>query len=97
MDAVISVAVEPDLAWAVLTDYNHPADFVPDLLLSRVIGHEPLHVEQKGETGFLIWRFPIEVVFEIEERPPRAIGFKSVSGNLKTCVASGALPKPRAK
>lgn len=83
VDATISVAVKPDLAWAVLTDYNHLADFVPDLFLSRVISHEPLRVEQKGESGFLVWRFPIEVVFEIKERPPQVIAFESISGNLK--------------
>lgn len=41
-----------------------------------------IKVEQRGETGFFIWQFPVEVVLEIEEDPTRRIRFKSVSGNL---------------
>lgn len=43
-------------------------------------GEMPLQVEQKGETGFLIWRFPIEVVRQIEEQ---LITFKTIWGNVK--------------
>ena len=83
--ASTSVAVDPHLAWTVLTDYDHLAEFIPDMRSSRIIsGPEgPLKVEQKGETGFLVWTFPVEVVLQLQEDPEQLITFKSVSGNVK--------------
>jgi carbon monoxide dehydrogenase subunit G len=84
--ATTSVAVAPHLAWKVLTDYDRLADFVPDMHSSRVVSGPggPLKVEQKGETDFLGWSFPIEVVLELQEDPERVIAFKSVSGNVRS-------------
>jgi hypothetical protein len=69
----------------VLTDYNHLADFVPDMRSCRIVSAPgmPLQVEQKSETGFLIWRFPIEVVLRIEEQPQQFITSKTIWGNVK--------------
>ncbi len=49
----------------------------------------PLQVEQKGETGFLIWQFPIEVMLQIEEQPQQLITSKTIWGNVKICKESG--------
>lgn len=84
IDAAIPVAANSVVAWEVLTDYNRLADFVPGMQSSRVVSAPgaSIKVEQRGETGFFIWQFPVEVVLEIEEDPTRRIRFKSVSGNL---------------
>jgi hypothetical protein len=88
--ATTSVAVGRHLAWNVLTDYDHLADFVPDMRSSRVVSGPcgPLEVEQKGETGFLVWKFPVEVVLALEEEPEHLITFRSVSGNIKNMHGS---------
>ena len=73
------------IAWEVLTDYNHLAEFVPDMRVSRIISApgEPLLLEQKGEAGFLVFHFPIEVLLQVEERPQDWLRFTLVRGNMK--------------
>ncbi|MSQ59053.1 MAG: cyclase [Betaproteobacteria bacterium] len=72
-------------AWGVLTDYAHLHEFVPDLAESRVTERtaDRVVVEQKGRAGFLFFRFSISLRMEIEERPPREILAKAVSGSFK--------------
>ena len=85
IEASLDVPVTPGVAWQVLTDYNHLADFVEDMRSSRVVSAsgEPLKVEQKAEGGWLLIRFPVEVVLAIEEIPLQSVRFQSVSGNVK--------------
>lgn len=83
IEANFEVAVNSALAWQVLTDYNHLADFVKGMHLSRIVSAHPLKVELKGETKLLVFRFPVEMVLMMEENPPQAIHFQSVSGNIK--------------
>lgn len=70
--------------WEVLTDYNSLASFVSGMRSSRIVSApgEPLLVEQKGESGFLWFRVPIEVVARVEEVPFGAVRSQSVGGNL---------------
>lgn len=72
-------------AWQVLTDYNRLAEFVPDMRVSRIISApgEPLLLEQSGEAGFLIFRFSIDVVLEVEETPQTRLGFRARRGNMR--------------
>ncbi len=85
VQAQIFVAAPPRVAWEVLTDYEHIATFVPNMASSHIISApgEPLRVEQKGSTSFLLFTFPIEVVFEIDARSSRELHFHSISGNLR--------------
>ncbi len=84
VDAELLVAVGRRVAWQVLTDYNNLASFVPGIRSSRIVSApgEPLLVEQKGESGFLFFRVPIEVVARVDEVPFGAVRFQSVGGNL---------------
>ena len=52
---------------------------------SRIISApgEPLQIEQRGETGFLFFRFSINVVLEIAETPLRTLGFRAIRGNMR--------------
>ena len=76
------------MAWEVLTDYEHIAAFVPNMTSSQIISApgEPLRVEQKGSASFLLFSFPIEVVYEFDARTSRGLHFHSVSGNLRDMV-----------
>jgi len=84
VEADLLVAVDKRVAWQVLTDYNNLASFVPGMRSSRIVSApgEPLLVEQKGESGFLLFRVPIEVVARVKEVPFGTVRFQSVGGNL---------------
>ena len=84
VEANLLVAVDKGVAWQVLTDYDNLASFVPGMRSSRIVSApgEPLLLEQKGESGFLWFRVPIEVVSRVEEAPLNTIRFQSVGGNL---------------
>jgi len=95
VEATLLVAVDNRVAWEVLTDYNNLASFVPGMRSSRILSApgEPLLLEQKGESGFLLFRVPIEVVSRIEEVPLGAVRFQSVGGNLTNKRGEWALER----
>lgn len=95
VDAMLLVAVEQRLAWQVLTDYDNLAGFVPGMRSSRIVSGagEPLLLEQKGESGLLLFKVPIEVVSRIDEAPFDTIRFQSVGGTLKNQTGQWALDR----
>jgi carbon monoxide dehydrogenase subunit G len=88
--ASAELKASPRIAWEVLTDYDHLAEFIPDVRSSRVLrrGPEGLLVEQKGEFGFLFFRQPIEVTMAVSEQPLRRIFARAVAGNMKNMEGS---------
>jgi hypothetical protein len=73
------------LAWEALTDYDSLARFIPGLSRSRLLlreGHRAV-VEQQGEARFLIFSYPIEVRYEVQESPFAWVVSRGVAGNLK--------------
>jgi ribosome-associated toxin RatA of RatAB toxin-antitoxin module len=97
-DAVI-VQAQADLdaplqtAWRVLTDYDHYAQFIPDLKSSRVLARSgnTAIVEQKGEAGFFLYHFPLEVTFSVTEVPDTAVRSRAISGTFKEMSGSYVL------
>jgi polyketide cyclase/dehydrase/lipid transport protein len=83
--AFIDVYVDPRLAWAVLTDYNHLAEFVPDMQYSKMISKpgEPPRVLQSGKKSWLMLDAPFEVLMQMDETPGSRIGFRQLSGTLQ--------------
>lgn len=83
--AYVDVPVDGRLAWTVLTDYDHLADFVPDMHLSRRISRpgEPTRVHQRGEKTWLVLDTPFEVVLLMHETPYTRIHFRQLAGTLK--------------
>jgi carbon monoxide dehydrogenase subunit G len=87
---VISVSASADMqaglatAWAVLTDYDHLADFIPDMKSSRVVlrNADGALVEQKGAIDFLFFSQPVEVTLAVVEEPQKRITARGVAGNL---------------
>lgn len=71
--------------WQVLTDYDHLADFIPGMHVSRVLARDGngLLVEQKGEARLLFFSYPIEVKLAIDEFPYQRITSRAVAGNFR--------------
>jgi carbon monoxide dehydrogenase subunit G len=77
--------VDPQIAWTVLSDYDHLAKFIPDMKSSRVIARDGnrVRVEQKGDVGFFFYKEPVNVILEVHEDPPRHITARSIEGNVR--------------
>lgn len=72
-------------AWQVLTDYDHLADFIPGMRVSRVVARDKdaVVVEQKGEATLLFFTFPMEVRLAVNEFPYDRITSHAVAGNFR--------------
>lgn len=84
ISAEIATKVNRKIAWQVLSDYNHWAEFVPDLLVSRVVSQpgQPLLIEQRGRIPWMP-AFPLVVIAQVEENPYKGLRFQRVAGNVK--------------
>lgn len=73
------------VAWGVLSDYDHLAEFIPDMRSSRIVERNGngLVVEQKGEFSFLFFRQPVEIRMAVTEVPLQRVVSRAVAGNLK--------------
>jgi Polyketide cyclase / dehydrase and lipid transport len=82
--AYVDVPADVPAAWAVLTDYNKLAEFVPDMDTSRIVSKpgEAIKVYQRGKKSWLLIDMPLELVFNMHETPPSSIRFSLVSGNI---------------
>jgi carbon monoxide dehydrogenase subunit G len=77
--------VDQQVAWAVLSDYDHLAKFIPDMKSSRVVSRDGnrLRVEQKGDMGFFFYKEPVDMLLEVHEEPPTRITARGLEGNIK--------------
>ncbi|MGK6310472.1 SRPBCC family protein [Variovorax sp. DT-64] len=84
--ASADMQVDPRTVWAVISDYDRLAEFIPDMRSSRVIRRDgdQVLVEQTGEFSFLFFRQPVEVRLAVSESPPRRIVAQAVGGNLQS-------------
>ena len=85
VEARVTLTAPPDLIWETLTDYDHLAEFVPGMRVSRTIGRRGATaiVVQEGDAAFLIFSYAINVVVESAEYPPNLIELHVLSGNLR--------------
>ena len=81
------LAANAAVAWQVLTDYNHLAEFVPDMRVSRVVSApgEPLrHRATRARPAFCSSNFTVNVVLEIDGNAAVAgCGFRAIRGNMR--------------
>lgn len=79
------VPVSPRLAWAVLTDFEHMANFIPNLESSQVLVRtgKSLQVEQKGSISLGMFPIRFESKRQIELTPYQMIRSRSLSGNTR--------------
>ena len=85
VSASVELPVDPALAWQVLTDYDHYADFISGLSESRVVQRsaEGIVIEQKGDIGVLFFRQPAHTRMLVREVPPTAVVSRGLEGNFR--------------
>lgn len=85
-----TVTAAPAAVWRILADYQHLADFVPDLKSSRVLSRKgsKLIVEQLGVARFLVFTQRIRLVVQVQEQPPERIDISLIEGDMKVYRAS---------
>lgn len=93
VSASADMRVQLATAWSVISDYDHLAEFIPDMRSSRVVQRSgaQLLVEQTGVLGFLFFQQPVEVRLAVTEWPLQRITAHAVGGNLKEMEGSYTL------
>jgi Polyketide cyclase / dehydrase and lipid transport len=83
VQAEIDTTADSKTAWEVLTDYDHWTEFIPDLLVSRVISHpgDPLQLEHRARIPSMP-NFPVVMILQVEESPLKRIRFYRTAGNV---------------
>ncbi|AOW12371.1 hypothetical protein LPB72_07965 [Hydrogenophaga crassostreae] len=81
--------------WAVLTDYNNTAKWVPGMERSVVLKRRPggAIVEQSGQANVLFFHLAINSVVDVQELPPDRIEVKLVRGDFKRLDGAYELKK----
>ncbi|WP_171013673.1 SRPBCC family protein [Chitinivorax sp. B] len=85
VDCEMVTDVSQAAAWAVLTDFEHMAQFVPNVQESNVVERygDQIRVQQKGRAHFGLLSFGFESTRDIELKPITQIRSKSISGNVR--------------
>jgi ribosome-associated toxin RatA of RatAB toxin-antitoxin module len=85
VDVNLSVPASPRETWDVLADYDHMAQFLPNLQFSKIIetaGNKIL-VSQKGQVAYGPLSFSFDSVREVVLTPYSEIRSKVISGSIK--------------
>ncbi|MEM9214617.1 MAG: SRPBCC family protein [Cyanobacteria bacterium P01_F01_bin.150] len=91
--ATIHIPHTLENVWAILTDYEGLADFIPSLHESRRISHpnDGIRIEQIGNESLLKLRFCARVVLDMFEQFPHQLRFEMVEGDFKQFSGSWQL------
>jgi ribosome-associated toxin RatA of RatAB toxin-antitoxin module len=83
--ASTDIPVEVLKVWNVLTDYDHLADYLPKMEVSRVVQRieNQIILEQVTRTRFLFLSKKIAIKLNIVEKPYEEIAFERAEGNLE--------------
>jgi ribosome-associated toxin RatA of RatAB toxin-antitoxin module len=99
VQASAGMQVPLELAWQVVTDYNHLSQFIPDMTESRVMrrdGHKVV-VAQTGKVRFLVFSRSIQVTLEVDEVPFERVTSRAISGDFKEMNGSYVLEQQGAE
>jgi hypothetical protein len=85
VDAIMIVAARQAETWAVMTDFDHMAEFISNLQASSVLSRngDVLQVAQKGKASAGLLSFAFESVREIRLTPMDKVQSHGISGTLK--------------
>ncbi len=83
--ATIEAGASIDLCFAVLTDFDRLAEFIPGMVSSRIVSPpgEPLRLRQAGRTQLAFSEYTFDVTLAVELDAPREITFRRVAGSLQ--------------
>lgn len=83
--ATVTIPQPVEQVWQVITDYEHLADFVPNLISSKLLPSSQgrIRLEQVGSQCFLRFKFCARVVLEMTESFPHELGFTMKEGDFK--------------
>lgn len=83
--AMIDADASIDLCYAVLTDFDRLADFIPGMQSSLIVSPpgEPLRLRQVGRTELPFSDHTFDVTLAVELDAPREVRFRRVAGNLR--------------
>jgi ribosome-associated toxin RatA of RatAB toxin-antitoxin module len=83
--ATVTIPQPIEQVWQVITDYEHLADFVPNLTSSKLLSNPEgrIRLEQIGTQCFLKFKFCARVVLEMTENFPSELGFSMKEGDFK--------------
>lgn len=86
VEAVMVAPVPVAAAWAVMTDFDAMARFVPNLTESRVVARQGHRwtVEQKGVARFGPFRFRFESVRELDLVPTERVVSRQLKGAMRS-------------
>ncbi|MBI4714916.1 MAG: SRPBCC family protein [Nitrospirae bacterium] len=85
IEARIRIEAPPSAVWNVLTDYNRLSEFIPDLLVSRVVGEDggdPI-LYQQGKVRVLFYIFRGSVTLRVHEEFSRLLTFSQTTGDFE--------------
>ena len=90
-----TVAAPHAVIWAVLTDYDNTAQWVPGMERSVVLQRKEggAIVEQRGSANVLFFHLAINSVVDVQELPPDRIEVKLVRGDFKQLNGAYELKK----
>ncbi|GGP18059.1 SRPBCC family protein [Silvimonas iriomotensis] len=83
LESEFTVPVSREIAWEVLTDFDHMASYVPNLSSSKILEHTDttMKVEQKGVVPLGIFHASYDSIRQMELKPMTEIRAKSVGGD----------------
>lgn len=93
ISARIRIPYSIEQVWQILTDYDHLADFIPNLAKSQQIEHPQggIRIEQIGAQALLKFKFCAHVVLDMVEHFPHRLEFQMVEGDFKSFVGNWQL------
>lgn len=85
VDVVIVVPAPISIVWEVITDYQHMAEFIPNLTESQVLerNQRGTRVQQKGYTRFGPFRLDFESTRDIQITAEYELRAHGVAGNMQ--------------
>jgi ribosome-associated toxin RatA of RatAB toxin-antitoxin module len=83
--ATVTIPQPVEQVWQVITDYEHLADFVPNLTSSKLLSNPEgrIWLEQIGSQCFLKFKFCARVVLDMSENFPNELRFAMKEGDFK--------------
>lgn len=93
ISATIRIPYSTEKVWQILTDYDHLADFIPNLTKSCRIEHPQggIRIEQIGTESLLKLKFCARVVLDMVEHFPHQLDFNMIEGDFKVFTGSWLL------